>query len=184
MKNTLIQASFLFVLLSLSCSVLDKKAEHVDEAVLAEKNRVYHSVHKIAEAFPFTQEEALTFFNELDSLQSKKFRNSHSQQFQYDGYTVFYAQPGHSKKVKGLGIDIDSTTHVSMEQLGAQLGITWHNTDLIDVKAGKIHYRSIYTDAQKDKKEIHITLNLSAKTNKEVTFISIDKVEEEVVARN
>ncbi|HET6226385.1 MAG TPA: hypothetical protein VFF27_08910 [Bacteroidia bacterium] len=182
MKNTLLLGSF-FLFIHISCTVLDKKAEHVDEATLAEKNRVYRNVHKIAEAFPFTQEEAFTFFNELDSLHSKKFRNNSSQQFQYDGYTVFYAQPGHSKKVKGLGIDIDSTAHVSMEQLGAQLGITWHSTDLIEIKAGKIHYRSIYTDAQKEKKEIHITLNLSADSSKEVTFISIDRVEEEL-ARN
>lgn len=181
MKNTLLPASF-FLLIGLSCSVLDKKQERTDNSALAEKNRIYRSVHRIAEAFPLSQEEALSFFNELDSIHSKKFRNSQGQLFQYDGYTVFYAQPGRSKKVKGVGIDIDSTTHVSMEQLADQLGITWHNTDLIEIKAGRMHYSSIYTDAQKEKKEIHITLNLS-ENNKKVTFISIDKLEDEL-ARN
>lgn len=181
MKNTLLSVSF-FLLINLSCSVLDKKSERVDDSALVEKNRIYRSVHRIAEAFPLSQEEALQFFNDLDSIHSKKFRNSHAQQFQYDGYTVFYAQPGRSRKVKGVGIDIDSTTHVNMQQLADQLGITWHNTDLIEIKAGRMHYSSIYTDAQKEKKEIHITLNLS-KNNKEVSFISIDKLEDEL-ARN
>lgn len=180
MKNAVLTTSF-FLLTSLSCSVLDKKTEHVADSAFAEKNRIYRSVQKIAEAFPLTQEDALHFFNDLDSIQSKKFRSSTSQQFQYNGYTVFYAQPGHSKKIiKGVGIDIDSTSHVSMEQLAEQLGITWHNTDLIEIKAGKMHYSSIYTDTQKQKKEIHVTLNLSEK-NKEVTFISIDKLEDEMV---
>src|SRR3954469_18557712 len=116
MKNTLLLISF-YLLTCLSCSVLDKKPDHVDTSALAEKNRIYRSVHRIAEAFPLTQEEALNFFNDLDSIQSKKFKNNSSQQFQYNGYTVFYAQPGHSKRVKGLGIDIDSTTNVNMEQL-------------------------------------------------------------------
>lgn len=180
MKNTVLTASF-FLLAGFSCTVLDKKAERVDDSAFAEKNRIYRNVHKIAEAFPLTQEEAFTFFNDLDSLQSKKFRNSPGQQFKYNGYTVFYAHPGSSKRIiKGVGIDVDSTSHISMEQLAQQLGITWHNMDLIDMKAGQMHYSSIYTDEQKDKKEIHITLKLS-ENNKEVSFISIDKVEEEIV---
>ena len=182
MKNTLLTASF-FLLAGFSCTVLDKKTERVDDSVFAEKNRVYRSVHKIAEAFPLNQEDAFNFFNDLDSLQSKKFRNSPGQQFKYEGYTVFYAHPGSSKKmIRGVGIDVDSTSHMSMEQLAKQLGITWHNMDLIDMKAGQMHYSSIYTDAQKEKKEIHITLNLS-ENNKEVSFISIDKLEDEM-ARN
>ena len=175
MKNTVLTVSVL-LLTGLSCSVLDKKSEHVDASVFVGKNRIYSNVQKIAEAFPLTQEEALNFFNDLDSLQSKKFRNSIAQQFQYTGYTVFYAQPGHSKKVvKGIGIDIDTTVHVNMQQLGKQLGITWHSTDLIDIKAGKMHYSTIYTDMQKEKKVIHITLNLQ-RNNREVSFISIDKL--------
>lgn len=182
MKNTVLTASF-FLLAGFSCTVLDKKAERVDDSAFNEKNRVYRNVHKIAEAFPLTQEEAFSFFNELDSLQSKKFRNSQGQQFKYEGYTVFYAHPGSSKRIiKGVGIDVDSTSHMNMEQLAQQMGITWHNMDLIDMKAGQMHYSSIYTDAKKEKKEIHITLNLS-ENSKEVSFISIDKVEDEL-ARN
>lgn len=181
MKNTVITASF-FLLAGFSCTVLDKKAEQrEDDSAYTQKNRVYKSVQKIAEAFPLTQDQAFSFFTDLDSLQSKKFRNSPGQQFKYEGYTVFYAHPGSSKKmIKGVGIDVDSTSHIKMEQLAQQLGITWHNMDLIDMKAGQIHYSSVYTDAKKEKKEIHVTLNLSEK-NKEVSFISIDKLEDAMV---
>jgi hypothetical protein len=169
--------SALLVLCFFSCSTTEKKAEETaNEKVDSLKHDVYQNIQRIAEALPMSTKESLDFFADLDSIKLKTPRSSQSQQFQYENYTVFYALP--SKGIlKSVGIDLDTSSHVNMEQLGKQLGIKWHSADLIEVEAGKVHYSTEYIDSKKVIKGIHITIGLSHQANErdnEVRFINID----------
>lgn len=161
----------------LSCSTTGKKAQETADKKASKKNDIYTCIHKIAEALPLTQQEASDFFANLDSVKLKKFRNAPNQQFQYKFYTVFYEQPGKGKLLRGVGIDLDTTSHVNMKHLGEQLNAKWHSADLIEIKAGKVHYSTEYVDSTKKKKQIHITIGLSDRESEkenEITFIGID----------
>jgi hypothetical protein len=163
------------MLVFLSCSP-NKKTQEVLETKAGKKD-VYNSIEKIAEALPMTQREAHEFFSNLDSIQGKSFRKSQGQLFQYSAYTVFYAQPVKGRTLKGVGIDLDSTSSINMEQLGKQLEAKWHSADLIEVKAGKIHYSADYTDSKKVRKKIRITISMAKnndETENKISFIGID----------
>lgn len=165
-----------------SCSTTQKKVEGAIAGKAETKKDIYTTIQRIAEALPLTPQEAADFFSSLDSVKLKTFRNVQSQQFQYGTYTVFYEQPAKGKKLKGVGIDLDTASHVNMKRLGEQLNAKWHSADLIEIKAGKIHYSTEYLDSTKRKKEIHITIGLSYQENEkqnEITFIGIDCAKEE-----
>jgi hypothetical protein len=160
----------------LSCSPSHDKAESIPE-IKSETKNIYSSIQQVADALPMTQEESFNFFSNLDSIKLKTFRNSQSQQFQYPEFTVFYELPRRGKQLNGVGIDLDTNSHVNMEELGKQLNATWHSAELIEVKEAKIHYTADYLDAKKQKKKIHITIGLSYHENEaenEITFIGID----------
>lgn len=158
--------------LFLSCSP-NKKTQDVVESKSAKKS-IYTSIHRIAEELPFTQQEASDFFSNLDSLHSRSFRNAQGQQFQYRNYTIFYAQPTRGKKLRGVGIDLDSSSCISREQLGQQLNARWHSANLIEVKAGRVHYTADYVDSKKLRKVIHITTKIASPEDESITFIGID----------
>src|SRR3569832_2121320 len=149
MKNSLPSFFLFFVLVFLSCSPTNRKTQAANDSKQESKGDVYTSIQKIAEALPMTEQEAIDFFNNLDSLKQKSFRNTQGQQFQYKAYTVFYAQPRKGKTLKGVGIDLDSTSHLLMDQLADRMNAKWHSADLIEVQAGKIHYTADYLDSKK-----------------------------------
>jgi hypothetical protein len=163
-----------------ACSTLDKNEGQVnDERADTLKHDIYSTIQLIAEALPMKTKQAIDFFDDLDSIVTKTPRYGQSQQFQYKNFTVFYEQPAKGI-VKSVGIDLDSTSHINMEQLGKQLGTKWHSADLIEVEAGKVHYSADYVDSKKMKKQIHITIGLSHQVNKrdnEVTFINMETEE-------
>jgi hypothetical protein len=168
----------LLILGFLSCSTADKKTKQMDVDMVSMdtlKHSVYRNIQLIAEALPMKTKDALDFFDDLDSIVVKTPRSGQSQQFQYKTFTVFYEQPAKGI-VKSVGIDLDTASHVNMEELGKQLGVKWHSADLIEVEAGKVHYSTDYMDSKKMKKGIHITIGLSHQPdekNNEVTFINI-----------
>lgn len=175
MKNNFPISISISLLVLLSCSP-NKKTQETLETKSGKKD-MYISIHRIAEVLPLTSQEAADFFTNLDSLHSHSFRNIQSQQFQYKAYTVFYEQPGKNKKLRGVGIDLDSTSHLSMEQLSKQLDAKWHIVDLIEVKAKRMHYTADYTDSKRNRKKIHITVRMASPENQgqnDVTFIGID----------
>lgn len=150
MKNTILFLSLL-IFAFFACSP-SKKTEQTDEAKADPlKHNIYWTIQQIAEAIPFKRKEAIDFFDELDSIVAKTPRYGSSQQFQYKHFTVFYEQPAKGI-VRSVGIDLDTTSHVSMEQLGKQLGTKWHSPDLIEVEAGKVHYSADFYRFQKSKK--------------------------------
>jgi hypothetical protein len=179
MRKSLFILPFL-VIGFLSCSTADKETEQPDAAKAdALKRNVYQNLQLIAETLPMPTKEAADFFDDLDSIVMKTTRYGQSQQFQYKTFTVFYEQPAKGI-VKSVGIDLDTTSHVNMGQLGKQLGTKWHSADLIEVEAGKVHYSADYIDAKNVKKQIHITIGLSHQPNEkdnEVTFINIETEE-------
>ena len=179
MKNTSILLFLSFFIFS-TCSTTNKNAHETLDAKAEFKRDIYTNILNIAESLPLTSKEASDFFAALDSVKLKKFRNSQSQQFQYKTFTVFYEQPGKGKKLRGVGIDLDTTSHVNMEQLGKRLNSKWHSTNLVEVKAGKIHYTADYLDSKKMKKKIHVTIGLSNSKNSknEIAFIGIDMEQE------
>lgn len=176
MKKTLF-ILMLFACCFFSCSTAEKNTEQTDELnANSLKPDIYQRIQQIAEALPMTAKESVDFFADLDSVQLKTPRSSPNQQFQYGTFTVFYAMPG-TGKLRSVGIDLDTASHVNMEQLGNQLGTKWHSADLIEVEAGKVHYSADYIDSKKVKKGIHITIGLSHQPNEkdnEVRFINID----------
>jgi hypothetical protein len=167
----------LFALCFFSCSTTEKKIGQADE-VKADSLRhdIYQCIQQIAEALPMNAKESLDFFDDLDSIKMKTPRSSQNQQFQYGTFTVFYVLPSKGG-LQSVGIDLDTSSHVNMEQLGQQLETKWHSADLIEVEAGKVHYSADYIDSKKVKKEIHITIGLShqpKEKDNEVRFINID----------
>jgi hypothetical protein len=166
----------------LSCSTADKKTQQMDEVKTNTlKHDIYKNIQLIAEALPLKTKDASDFFDDLDSIVAKTPRFSQSQQFQYKTFTIFYELPAKGI-VKNIGIDLDTSSHVNMEQLEKQLGTKWHSADLIEVEAGKVHYSADYIDSKKIKKKIHITIGLShqpKEQNNEVTFMNIETDENE-----
>jgi hypothetical protein len=182
MKNSLFFLPFLIIGF-LSCSTADKKAEQANDVKVdtLKRRTIYENIQLIAEALPMNRKNAIDFFDELDSIVIKTPRYGPSQQFQYKTFTVFYEQPAKGI-IKSVGIDLDTASHVSMAQLGKQLGIKWHSADLIEVEAGKVHYSTDYFDSKKIKKVIHITIGLSYQPDEkdnEVTFINMNAEEKQ-----
>lgn len=170
------------ILLSIPLAILfccspNKKTQETVDSKQGKKEDIYSSIHKIAEELPLTSQQAADFFINLDSVQSRSFRSAQSQQFQYKAYTVFYAQPTRGKKLRGVGIDLDSTSQLNMDQLAKQLNTRWHSASLIEVKAGRIHYSTEYIDNKKFRKKINITVEMKGRGAEEknsISFISID----------
>jgi hypothetical protein len=181
MRNNLFFLPFLIIAF-LSCSTADKRTEHVNAFNIdtLKQRTIYENIQLIAEKLPMNRKDAIDFFDELDSIMIKTPRYGPSQQFQYKTFTVFYEQPVKGI-IRGVGIDLDTSSHVNMALLGKQLGIKWHSADLIEVEAGKVHYSTDYYDSKKVKKAIHITIGLSYQPDEkdnEVTFINIEALEE------
>lgn len=184
MKHSFPISASISLLFLFSCSP-NKKTQEALETKSGKKD-TYISIHRIAEALPLTSQEANDFFTNLDSIHSRSFRHVQSQQFQYKTYTVFYEQPG-KKKLRGVGIDLDSTSHVTMEQLSQQLGAKWHIPDLIDVKTRRMHYTADFTDSKRNRKKIHITVKMAspdAPGQNDITFIGIDMEPERKLVMN
>ncbi len=164
------------LLFSSSCSTADKKAEQPEaEKTDTLKPTTYQLIQKIAEALPMTAKESLDFFADLDSVKMKTTRSAQNQQFQYKTFTVFYVMPAKGL-LESVSIDLDTTSHVNMEQLGKELSAKWHSADLIEVEAGKVHYSTDYIDSKRMIKAIHITIGLShqKENTNEITFMNID----------
>ncbi len=165
----------MIVFFLVSCSQGKKTQAESRNEVL--KNDVYSNIQKIAEALPMDYKKAHDFFSGLDSTKNKSFRRNNSQQFQYNHFTVFYEQAWNRKVLAGVGIDLDTTSHVDMNRLAEQLNSKWHSVNLVEIKKGRTHYTADYVDSKNRKKKIRITLgilNQSPKKDSEVTFIAID----------